>query len=1033
MVRRTGWIAVAVVTVFVLAVGSAAGDGGRRGKLSKEDRAAIAGDLARGDRSVTLLLDASPGQAAALGAAVESLGGTVRYSDDDLGYVRVDVAPEQADAVASLPAVQGIGLDQVIPLGEPDVEGADLAGRPDATTPAANPYLPTADIGAPQFVQAHPTYDGRGVTIGILDTGIDPTRPELQTALDARGRTVPKIRDWVASTDPETDGDGSWVKLDSVVAGGRPATFTVDSTTYTAPRAGSYGFGVFSESKLCPDAAAATCEMHNDVDRDGDSTDSFGVLVARGGHASTVYVDTNQDGSFVDSKPMREYRYARDLDYFGNAAVETRRVPYVVDVERDGRDRYVDIGIVSGGHGTHLAGIAAGRGFFGGAMDGVAPNAQLVSARACRWPSGCTAHALIEGMIYLAKRADVDVISMSIGSLPLLNDGNTPRCDLYRRLIDRTGTQIVVSAGNNGPGGATINDPAACSDVVSVAAYQSAGAWSALYGVATKPETFWDFSSRGPREDGGLAPTLSAPGAAVSSWPAWDSPLPGQPPKPFGSLPAGYERFQGTSMAAPEVAGAAALLLSAAEQERLRVSPAELRRALSSGARFVPGFGPDVQGNGLVQVGAAWSVLQQGIRPVEIESTARVATSLSAFLATPGQGPGLYVREGWSAGDSGAETITFLRHGDRGSGTYDVRWLGDPAFSSADTITLPPDTPVPLSVSVAPLGQGVHSALVQLDDPATPGVEYETMATIVAAAAPAAPSWSVSARGAIDRIDAHPGLVVRVPAGVGQLKVDLVASAGARVKARAFSPDGVEIAQSGFTTGSTSISLLRPAAGTWEIDVDSSQSQAAATGAYALTATILGAALTPASAASLPQDVAIESLYAPLTSPTAVGTAFASAFRATPTIADGQTQTYDVDVPAGATSVSARIGSATEPSSDLDLLLFNCTSGACVQAAKSAGGTSEESVSAANPAPGRWQVAVVGAFVPAGSTGYAYLDSWASPALGSVSVTPLTVAPWVVHADAVAPGAPGAGRFLEGFVQVKSGSTVVGQAEIDLQ
>ena len=65
-------------------------------------------------------------------------------------------------------------------------------------------------------------------------------------------------------------------------------------------------------------------------------------------------------------------------------------------------------------------------------MSGAAPGAKIVSSACCLFIAGCTAHALLEGMIYVAKQANVDVINMSIGGLPALNDGNNARCDALR-------------------------------------------------------------------------------------------------------------------------------------------------------------------------------------------------------------------------------------------------------------------------------------------------------------------------------------------------------------------------------------------------------------------------------------------------------------------------------------------------------------------------------------------------------------------------------------------------------------------------
>ena len=81
-------------------------------------------------------------------------------------------------------------------------------------------------------------------------------------------------------------------------------------------------------------------------------------------------------------------------------------------------------------------------------MSGAAPGAKVVSLRACLFIAGCTAHALTEGMIYVAKQSNVDVINMSIGGLPALNDGNNARCVVYDRLIEQSNVQMFISAGN---------------------------------------------------------------------------------------------------------------------------------------------------------------------------------------------------------------------------------------------------------------------------------------------------------------------------------------------------------------------------------------------------------------------------------------------------------------------------------------------------------------------------------------------------------------------------------------------------------
>ncbi|MBA3366954.1 MAG: S8 family serine peptidase [Actinobacteria bacterium] len=128
-------------------------------------------------------------------------------------------------------------------------------------------------------------------------------------------------------------------------------------------------------------------------------------------------MDTNQNKSF-DESAMTDYKVNFDVQYFGtnnSATAVAERMPLVV--QTNDKDKFVNIGIVSGAHGSHVAGIAAGNSLFGGQMSGAAPGAKIVSSRACLFVAGCTASALTDGMIYVAKQANVDVINQRTGGV----------------------------------------------------------------------------------------------------------------------------------------------------------------------------------------------------------------------------------------------------------------------------------------------------------------------------------------------------------------------------------------------------------------------------------------------------------------------------------------------------------------------------------------------------------------------------------------------------------------------------------------
>jgi hypothetical protein len=584
---------------------------------------------------------------------------------------------------------------------------------------------------------------------------------------------------------------------------------------------------------------------------------------------------------------------------------------------------------------------------------------------------------------------------------------------------------------------------------MSVGAYITDDTYLAAYGAAvTQADALHYFSSRGPREDGGFKPQVVAPGAAISTGPMW---------QPQGCLaqvcPVGYLLANGTSMASPQAAGAAALLVSAAKQAGAQHQPAQIREAFNSSARYLPDNQAYEQGNGLIDVGAAWDLLQTNLKTVDITSAVPVDTLLSGFLATPGVGTGINDREGVEVGDSYTRTYTFTRtSGPGGAKTYDLTWVdNDGTFSSAGSIALPKGSPRTLDVAIHPTTSGAHSALLYLDDPTTPGIEYQTMNTVIAADSFSAPSYSVTKSGSLGPGQFHT-YFFRVPAGAPAFKVDMngggPAGAGA-IRFLRWHPWGLGIdsnavsncyngAPGGCTTGSpTSRTTTNPQAGVWEVTVDARRNSDAASAPYTLTATILGASVSPnpdvISSATIGVPIArsytITNLFGDFTG-RAVGTALGSAHVETPTIAHHATQTFDVTIPADATSLRTTIGSPSDPAADLDLFLQNCTSGTCVAAGQSADGDSEESVTVNNPAAGLWRVVVDGFNVPAGTTTYNYVDVFAHPSFGAVVVTDANAlrtagSSWIVPGTVTANAAPAAGRVLLGQVRVLTDADVL--------
>ncbi|MFD6554596.1 S8 family serine peptidase [Streptomyces sp. NPDC058398] len=210
------------------------------------------------------------------------------------------------------------------------------------------------------------------------------------------------------------------------------------------------------------------------------------------------------------------------------------------------------------GHGTHTMGTMVGKNGIG-----VAPNAKWIAAKGCESSSCSDASLLAAGQWILA---------------PTDHNGQNPRPDLAPNIVnnswgggDTTFYQDIVeawnaagifeafAAGNDGDGTtcSTAHAPGSQAPSYGVGAYDSAG-------------TIASFSGFGPSlVDGSMKPNISAPGVNVrSTWPG-----------------SSYNAISGTSMATPHVAGAVALLWSAAPSLIGKID--ETRALLDQGARDV--------------------------------------------------------------------------------------------------------------------------------------------------------------------------------------------------------------------------------------------------------------------------------------------------------------------------------------------------------------------------------------------------------------------------------------------------------------
>jgi serine protease AprX len=264
----------------------------------------------------------------------------------------------------------------------------------------------------------------------------------------------------------------------------------------------------------------------------------------------------------------------------------------------------------SSGHGTHVAGIAAGDGTASGAKYvGVAPGANLIGLGAGEAITVLWALAGFDWILDHHAEYNIQVLNNSWGTTGDFDPAH-PINIASKKIYDR-GIAVVFAAGNEGPGENTMNPYSVAPWVISVAASCKTVSPDPTNGAGQCAGGFLaDFSSRGRAGDAMYHPDITAPGVNIVSTRSIFGVVIGGTALPADLLDcaisqthlAYYMCIGGTSMAAPHVAGTIALM---EEASRGRLTPDAALNALRRTARPVVGHAEWEVGAGYMDAWAA--------------------------------------------------------------------------------------------------------------------------------------------------------------------------------------------------------------------------------------------------------------------------------------------------------------------------------------------------------------------------------------------------------------------------------------------
>ncbi|CAG8458813.1 9949_t:CDS:10 [Ambispora gerdemannii] len=419
--------------------------------------------------------------------------------------------------------------------------------------------LPKEETEAAAFLKKYPDYDGRGIVIAILDTGIDPGAVGLQITTEGKPKIVEMIDcsgsgDVITKTVVKPSVKASGLETLHVIQGLSGRTLIINPK-WNNP-SGEFRVGIKRAFELFPMVLLtrlqqekrqsviidhhklqvevqkqiadweeahppnsspsesdvqhktdleARADILRDLIKNYDTPGPiFDVVTFFDGSDWRVVVDVNENEPLLtDFRKEHKYHTFSQEDLLN----------FSVNIYDDGN--VVSLVVATSGHGTHVAAITAAYHPDEPALNGIAPGAQIVSLKIGdnRLGSMETGAALARAGIALVH-TQVDLANMSYGEASAIPNAGQFTELIRDEVINKYGCIFLSSSGNNGPALSTMGSPGGTSNgFIGVGAYVSHAMVQAEYALLESvPERPFTWTSRGPTIDGDVGVDIYAPG-----------------------------------------------------------------------------------------------------------------------------------------------------------------------------------------------------------------------------------------------------------------------------------------------------------------------------------------------------------------------------------------------------------------------------------------------------------------------------------------------------------------------------------------